>query len=222
MAKPNVTWLANITANDGANTGNATGGAGDLSSNWLVIDIANDKLYFLDAQQADGDDPAAALYPVIIPDTGEIESPKTFIRDISAGILDQIPLAGTTNGGQSGGATRYVFACYFDGPTAGVPYLETWDNNNHATAYSKFLGGNGVDTESPADSTLRAIATTNAAPASATWAGTPLAKDTSRISLDSAALDAAKNLYFNIKQVIPATFSPEEDSPVLSLRYLYS
>jgi hypothetical protein len=56
----------------------------------------------------------------------------------------------------------------------------------------------------------------------ATWAGTPLAKTDSRIALDAAALAAAKNLYFNIKQVIPSTFSPAEDSPVLSLRYLYS
>lgn len=222
MAKPNVTWLANITANDGANTGNATGGAGDASSDWLVLDLANDKIYFLDAQQTDGDDPAAAIYPVIIPESGDLESPKTFIRDASAGILDQISLAGTTNGGQSGGATRYVFAVYFDGPTAGVPYLEAWDDASHATAYSQFLGGNGVGTESPADSTLRAIATTNAAPGSATWAGTPLAKTESRIALDTDALAAAKNLYFNIKQVIPSTFSPVEDQPVLSLRYLYS
>ena len=222
MAKPNVTWLANTTANDGANTGNATGGAGDLSSNWLVLDLINDSMYFLDDQQNDGDDPTLALYPVIIPDSGEIEAPKTFIRDASAGLLEQIPLAGTTNGGQNGGATRYVFAIYFDGPTAGVPYLEAWDDANHATAYSAFLGGNGVDTESPTDSTLLGIATTNAAPGSAAWAGTPLAKNTSRIELDTAALSAAKNLYFNIKQVIPFTFSPAEDSPVLSLRYLYS
>ncbi len=222
MAKPNVTWLANKTANDGANTGNASGGAGDASSDWIVLDLANDKIYFLDSQQSDGDDPAAAIYPAIIPESGDLEVPKTFIRDDSAGILDQIPLAGTENGGQDGGATRYVFAIYFDGPTAGTPYLEAWDDDGHSTAYSRFLGGNGADTENPTDSTLRATATTNAAPGSATWAGTPLAKDESRIALDTEALSEAKNLYFNIKQVIPSTFSPGEDQPVLSLRYLYS
>ncbi|EMS79216.1 hypothetical protein [Desulfotignum phosphitoxidans] len=222
MAKPNVTWLANVTSNDGANTGNATGGVGDASSDWLVLDLVNDKIYFLDSQQTDGDDPAAVVYPAIIPDSGDLEVPKTFISDASAGILEQILLAGTTAGGQNGGATRYVFAVYFDGPTAGIPYLEAWDDANHTTAYSKFLGGNGVDTETPANSTLKAIATTNAAPGSATWAGTALAKTTNRIELDTAALAVAKNLYFNIKQVIPSTFSPAEDSPVLSLRYLYS
>jgi hypothetical protein len=222
MAKPNVTWLANVTANDGANTGNAVGGVGDLSSDWLVLDLVNDKIYFLDSQQTDGDDPASVIYPAIIPDAGDLEVPKTFISDASAGILKQIPLAGTTAGGQGGGATRYVFAIYFDGPTAGIPYLEAWDDTVHVTAYSKFLGGNGVDTEAPASSTLKAIATTAAAPGLATWAGTPLAKTDSRIALDAAALAAAKNLYFNIKQVIPSTFSPAEDSPVLSLRYLYS
>lgn len=222
MAKPNVTWLANVTANDGANTGNATGGAGDASSDWLVLDLVNDKIYFLDSQQTDGDDPSSVLYPAIIPESGDLEVPKTFIRDASAGILEQIPLAGTSAGGQDGGATRYVFAVYFDGPTTGVPYLEAWDDTNHATAYSRFLGGNGVDTEAPASSTLKAIATTATAPGSASWAGTPLAKTDSRIALDVEALSAAKNLYFNIKQVIPSTFSPAEGSPVLSLRYLYS
>ena len=222
MAKPNVTWLANVTANDGANTGNATGGAGDASSDWLVLDLINDKIYFLDAQQTDGDNPSTVLYPAIIPDSGNLETPKTFISDASAGILEQIPLAGTSAGGQDGGATRYVFAVYFDGPTAGIPYLEAWDDDSHSTAYSKFLGGNGVDTETPADSTLKAIATTGAAPGSAAWAGTPLAKTDSRIALDAAALAAAKNLYFNIKQVIPSTFSPAEGTPILSLRYLYS
>lgn len=222
MAKPNVTWLVNNTENDGANTGNATGGAGDLGSNWVVVDLVNDRLYFLDAQQNDGDDPAVATYPVIIPDTGVVEAPKTFLYDSSEGVLDQVPLAGTTSGGQGGGANRYVFAIYFDGPTAGIPYLEAWDDANHATAYSEFLGGNGVDTESPADSTLLGIATTNGAPADAAWAGTPLATDASRIALDAAALDAAKNLYFNLKQVIPSTFTPGSDTPVLTLRYLYS
>lgn len=218
MAKPNTTFLYNNTANDGANTGNASGGAGDLSSNWVVIDLVNDQLMFLDSQQNDGDARTGAKYPLIIPDSGDLEAPKTFMDDFSAGVFDQVPLAGTTAGGQSGGDTRYVFAVYFDGPTAGIPYLEAWDDNTHAAADDAFLGGG-----TPADSTLKAIATTNASPGSATWAGTPLAGDTSRISLDTAALAAAKNLYFNIKQVIPSTFTPEENSAiVLTLRYLYS
>ena len=218
MAKPNVTWLFNNTANDGANTGNASGGAGDASSNWVVIDLANDQILFLDTQQADGDARTGAKYPVIIPDSGDLEAPKTFVDDYSAGVLDQVPLAGTTSGEQSGGDTRYVFAIYFDGATAGIPTLEAWDDDTHAAADDDFLGAG-----TPADSTLRAIATTNAVPGSATWTGTPLSGDDSRVNLDTAALAGAKNLYFNIKQVIPSTFTPQSDSDiVLTLRYLYS
>ena len=218
MAKPNTTFLYNNTANDGANTGNASGGAGGAGSNWVVIDQVNDVILFLSGDQNDGDADTEAKQPVIIPAAGSIEAPKTFIIDDSLSIYDQVPLAGTTDGGQSGGDTRYVFAIYFDGATAGVPYLEAWDDNTHALADDDFLGGG-----TPADSTLKAVATTNAVPGSATWAGTPLSGTASRIQLDTVPLTGAKNLYFNIKQIIPSTFTPQEDSAiVLTLRYLYS
>ncbi len=218
MALPNTYWLYNNTANDGANTGNASGGAGDASSNWVVLDLTNDTILFLDAQQTDGDPDSGTKYPIVIPDSGDLEAPKTFVDDDSAEIFDQVPLAGTTNGEQSGGDTRYVFAIYFDGATAGIPTLEAWDDNTHATAEDDFLGGG-----TPADSTLLAIATTNGVPGSATWAGTPLSGTDSRIELDTGALSAAKNLYFNIKQVIPDDFTPQSDSDiVLTLRFLYS
>ena len=218
MSKPNLTWLGNNTSNDGANTGNASGGAGDASSNWVVIDTTNDKLMFLDDQQTDGDSRTGAKYPAIIPAAGSIEVPKTFLDDYSASIFDQIPLAGTSAGGQSGGNTRYVFAIYFDGATAGIPYLEAWNSSSHAAADDDFLGGG-----TPADSTLRAIATTNAVPGSATWSGTPLSGTDSRIALDDAALSGAQNVYWNIKQLIPSTFTAQSDSDiVLVIRYLYS
>ncbi len=218
MALPNTYWLYNNTANDGANTGNAAGGAGGASSNWVVIDLVNDAILFLDDQQTDGDSSSGTKYPIIIPESGSLEAPKTFVKDNSAGIFDQVPLAGTTAGGQSGGDKRYVFAIYFDGATAGIPYLEAWDDNTHAAVDDPFLGDG-----TPANSTLKAITTTNAAPGSATWAGTPLAGTSSRISLDTAALGTGKNLYFNIKQVIASTFTPETNSDiVLTLRFLYS
>ena len=219
MAQPNTYWLYNNTANEGANTGNATGGAGATSSNWVVIDLTNDKLAWCSEQQTDGDAIAGTRYPVIIPDTGSNEAEKTFIKDASAAIFDQVPLAGTTAGGQSGGDKRYVFAIYFDGATAGIPYLEAWDDNTHATSAHNFLGGG-----TPANSSIKAITTTNGVPGSATWAGTPLAGESSRISLDTAALGAAKNLYFNIKQVVTnGTHTPGSSTAlVLTLRYLYS
>ncbi len=218
MAKPNTTWLYNNTANDGANSGNASGGAGASSSNWVVMDLVNDVIMFLDDQQTDGDARTGTKYPVIIPASSSIEAPKTFVDDNSAAIFDQVPLAGTTAGGQSGGNTRYVFAIYFDGVTAGIPYLEAWDDDTHATTDDDFLGAG-----TPADSTLKGITTTNAVPGSTTWSGTPLANTSSRLSLDTAALTGAKNLYFNIHMDIASTFTPQTDSAiVLTLRYLYS
>lgn len=216
--KPNLTWLINNTANDGANTGNASGGAGGLSSNWVVIDTTNDRIMFLDDQQTDGDSRTGAKYPAIIPTAGSIEVPKTFLDDYSAGVFDQIPLAGTTAGGQSGGNTRYVFAIYFDGATAGIPYLEAWNSSAHAAANDDFLGGG-----TPANSTLRAISTTDAAPGSATWSGTPLSGTDSRIALDDAALASGQNCYYNLRQVISSTFTAQSDSSIVfSCRFLYS
>lgn len=218
MARPNVTWLYNNTVNDGANSGNASGGAGASSSVWVVIDLVNDKLMFLDSQQLDGDANTGSVYPVIIPDAGSNEAEKTFIDNASDAIFDQVPLAGTTDGGQSGGNTRYVFAVYFDGVTASAPFLEAWNDNTHVASNDDFLGGG-----TPANSTLKAIATTNAAPGSATWSGTALSGTSSRVQLDTAALGSAKNLYYNIKQVIPAGFTPQSDtSIVLTIRFLYS
>ncbi len=219
MTQPNTYWLFNDTENDGANTGNASGGAGDASSNWVVMDLTNDSLAWCSDQQNDGDAISGTRFPVVIPDSGSNEAEKTFVKDNSAAEFAQVPLAGTSAGGQSGGNKRYVFAIYFDGATAGIPYLEAWDNSAHDTAENNFLGGG-----TPADSSIRAIATTNAVPGSDTWAGTPLAGTDSRIELDTAALTAAKNLYFNIKQLVTnGIHSPGSSTAlVLTLRYLYS
>jgi len=221
MAKPNTTFLVNNTSNDGANTGNATGGTGDNSSYWVVVDRSNDAIAFCSEQQNDGDSLTGTRYPVIIPSSGSNEAEKTFLMDDSAGIFDQIPLAGTINGGQDGGDTRYVFCIYFDGATAGIPYLEAWDDNTHSTYSHNFLGDG-----TPANSSLLGITTTNGSPGSDTWAGTPLAGSGSsnRLELDTAALTGAKNLYFNLKQVVTnGVHEPGSTTDiVLTLRYLYS
>ena len=219
MAQPNTYWLFNDTANEGVNSGNATGGAGGTSSNWVVIDLTNDALAFCSEQQTDGDAISGTRYPVVIPAAGSNEAEKTFIKDNSTTFYEQVLLAGTTDGGQNGGDTRYVFAIYFDGATSGVPYLEAWDDNTHATADDNFLGGG-----TPANSSLKAITTTNAVPGSATWAGTALSGTDSRIELDTVALSAAQNVYFNMKQVvIQGTHTPASSTAlVLTLRYLYA
>ena len=87
MAQPNTYWLFNNTPNEGANTGNATGGAGATSSNWVVVDLTNDALAFCSEQQTDGDAIAGTRYPVVIPDTGNNEAEKTFIKDANILIM---------------------------------------------------------------------------------------------------------------------------------------
>lgn len=219
MAQPNVYFLYNNTVNDGVNSGNASGGAGGNSSNWILVDLTADSLAWCSDQQTDGDSISGTRYPVILPESGSKESSKTFVKDASESIFDQVSLAGTTAGDQDGGANQYVFAIFFDGVTAGIPYLEAWDDDTHATADDNFLGGG-----TPANSSLKAITTTNAAPASATWVGTALSGTDSRIELDTAALTVAKNLYFNIKQLLTFGTHAAGSSTdlVLTLRYLYS
>jgi hypothetical protein len=218
MAKPNVTWLANWTVNEGANTGNATGGAGASSSNWLVIDRAADLFAWCSEQQNHGDLLTGPRYPVIIPAAGTNEGEKTFVKDASAGTYVQIPLAGTIDGGQSGGNKRYVFCVFFDGPTAGIPALEAWNSGSLAAFDHNILGG-GTATHSA----IKAIRTTEAVPGSTTWLGTGLAGPTA-INLDTDVLGAAKNLYWNMKLLLDAArHNPvSTTSPVLSLRYLYN
>lgn len=193
MAKPSVTFMINKSTNDVA----CSNPAGD--SNWIVLEAA-DKLCWRDSQQTDQDLLSGSSYPVVIPLAGSLEAPKTFLKDDSAGKYQQIPLAGTTTGGQAGGNTRYVFAAYVGGTTATTPYLEAWDSEAWATSGSKALG-NGT----AMNSTIIGMATTNGAPGSATWSGTPLAGSGSRIALDTGAIGSAKYVYWNLKQVIPST-----------------
>lgn len=217
MSKPNTYWLFNNTANDGANSGNAAGGAGASSSNWVLIDRTNDVLMFLDDQQTDGDSNTGTIYPVIVPGSGNLEAPKTFINDDSEDVLDQVNLAGTTDGEQNGGNTRYVFAIYFDGITSTIPYLECWDDSDHENYNSDFLGAGIAN-----NSTIRGITTTNGAPGSTTWSGTALAGDVNRLSLDTGVIASAKNVYFNLKMLIPSTLAAQTDTDVvMSLRYTY-
>jgi hypothetical protein len=211
MAQPSVTVLFNLSSNDVV----CSNPAGD--ANFSILDTG-DKLVWRSAQRLDGDTYADPKYPVVRPVSGSKEAEKTFMIDSSANKYEQIPLAGTTGGGQSGGNTRYVFAAYVDGATEAAPYLECWNTSAHLLANGSFLGGG-----TPANSLIRAIATTNGAPGSATWTGTPLSGEDSRVALDTGALTGAKYLYWNCKLYIPSTFTPAQSSVyVTAIRILYS
>lgn len=114
---------------------------------------------------------------------------------------------------------RYVFCFSFDGATATEPRLEAWDDETHTTISSNVLG-----LGTPANSFLKAICTTAALPG-AGWAGTPIAGASNYVLLNAGlgALSVAKDLYANIKIVIPDAYStPAAETFVTSIRYTYS
>lgn len=213
MAQPNVTMLWNSSTNDTPNTG---GSGGD--SNFKVFDSQNDKISWQSEAQTDGaSNTVKRIW--IIPESGTGEIDKTFVDDYSAGIFDQVPLAGSNRGKQSGGNTRYVFCVHFDGPTLTPPELQAWDDANHNSINSVVLGGG-----TPSNSMIRAVSTTNGPPGAADWVGTPLAGSGSSnvVQLDNEALAGSKNLYFNVRVAVPSGTQGFTASPVLSVYYTYS
>lgn len=216
MARPIVNLLFNLNASDVV----CSNPAGD--ANWLLL-ATGDYLVWRDGQQASGDLLSGLSYPVVIPETGVGEAPKLFLADYSAGTYKHVYLAGTETGGYYGGNTRYVCAAWFSGATATIPYLEAYDDDTHATWACAALGDG-----TPANSVFKAVCTTNAAPGSTTWTGTPLAGTASHLALDTAALTTSKYLYWNMKHVTDATMSAwsaadwSNNDLVLTIHYTYA
>lgn len=114
---------------------------------------------------------------------------------------------------------RYSFCFSFDGATATEPRLEAWDDDTHTTADMNVLG-----LGTPANSFLKAICTTAALPG-ALWTGTPIAGASNYVLLNAGlgALSVAKDLYVNMKIVIPTAYvTPAAETFVTSIRYTYS
>ncbi len=113
---------------------------------------------------------------------------------------------------------RYVFCFSFDGATATEPRLEAWDDTDHDSNDSHVLG-NGV----ALDSFLKGICTTDSLPGDG-WAGAPIAGVDNYLFLNSGngALSAAKDLYANLKIVIPGGYdTPAAESFIICVRYAY-
>lgn len=111
---------------------------------------------------------------------------------------------------------RYVFCFSFDDVTATIPRLEAWDTSAHSTTAKNVLGAG-----TPANSMVKAIKTTDGLPG-AGWAGTAIAGASNYVELDSAVLSGAKDLYANIKIVIPTAYAtPAAETFVLTVRYTY-
>ena len=113
---------------------------------------------------------------------------------------------------------RYVYCFSFDDATATIPTLEAYDDDTHGATPSKHVLGNST----PANSFVKAIKTTDALPGAA-WAGTAIAGSSNTIELDSAALSVAKDLYANIKVVIPTDYAtPAAETYILTVRFTYA
>ena len=216
MAAPNVYFFAN--AGSGATPHQAGSGIND---DWFAITTgsAGHTLVFTGAGVNDGD-VTGSRDTVIIPAAGSLEVNKTFIDNGS--IINQVPLAGTNQGGQSGGDNRYVFCIYFDGATASAPYLEMWDDSDHDSIANACLGAG-----TPANSTVKGIVTTAGAPGSANWVGHPdqvnMAGSVNRLDLNIGSVigSAGGNVYWNQCVRIPSTYSPASETPVTALRFTY-
>ena len=111
---------------------------------------------------------------------------------------------------------RFVFAFSFDGATATTPRLEAWDDSDHDSSDTNVLGAG-----TPADSMVKAVKTTDSLPG-AGWAGTPIAGASDYLELDTAALSGAKDLYANIKIVIPTAYAtPAAETFIFTVRFTY-
>jgi hypothetical protein len=185
-----VVWLNTDTTDSPIGTGD-----------WTQMDTTNDVIIPTrgSAAVADGQpiptssqvDSAAAL---IDPDDDVIVS-KYLLADLSANLLKEIHNAGNQN-------KRYVFGFAFDGATATEPVLELWDNTNMDTTDGASLGAG-----TPTNSWFHGVVTTDALPGS-DWVGSPLAGSNAgnylSLNNNNGALSTAKNLYCNLKIVIPA------------------
>ena len=128
---------------------------------------------------------------------------------------------------------RYVYCFSFDGATSTEPQLEAWDDSDHDSTTKYVLGGDDESpTETPEDSMVKAVCTTDGLPGAA-WVGTAIAGDDSarvlKLNNGNGALAAlesgetSQELYANIKVVIPAAFdTPAVESFVLTVRFCYS
>ena len=185
--------------------------------NYIAVDDTLDTFIFSNgsAQIADGQgipseedlNRAAVLLDGVL----EVIVPKYILKDVSGSILKEVKLAGNQN-------KRYVFAACFDGATATEPVLEAWDNNSINT-YALACLGTGV----PNNSWFKAKCTTDALPG-VDWAGTPLAGSGGSnhvlLNNDAGALTVAKDLYFNLKIIIPGGIStPSLYTPTLLITF---
>lgn len=220
MSEPNLFWFYN----DGSGDATAHEEGSGEHDDWVGITSgsAGHTLVFTGPDAIDGD-VTTTRDTIIIPAAGSKEIDKTFIDDGST--IEQVPLAGTDQGGQEGGDNQYVFCVYFDGETASAPYLEMWDDSDHDSIAAQVLG-----LGTPGNSMVYGIVTTGASPGSADWAGHADAvrmagsgsADRLDVNIGSAIGSAGGNIYWNMMIRVLSSATPFSETPCLSMRYTYT
>jgi len=115
---------------------------------------------------------------------------------------------------------KFVYCFSFDGATATEPQLEAWDTSAHSTCVKNVLG-----LGTPANSMMKGVCTTTTLPGGVGWVGTALAGASNVLLLNdgTGALSGARNLYSNLKIVLPAAYAtPAAETFVLTCRYTYA
>jgi len=189
---------------------------GTTGMDWVELNLAQDKFIFSAGSDSvkDGEvipTPTQLNQAGVIITGSEIIIPHYFLADVSANLLKEIFNAGNQN-------KRYVFAFSFDGATASEPILEVWDNLAMDT-FASYSLGSGV----AINSWYRGIVTTASLPG-ADWVGSKLAGSSEGHFLylngGLGALSEAKDLYCNLKVIIPAAFTDAgAEAPILVVKF---
>ena len=183
---------------------------------YVDINVDNDYLIFTNGSDSVKDGEALPSQSQLtqagtIIDTVDIIVGKYILADISDSELKEIELAGNQN-------TRYVFCFSFDDETASEPILEIWDDEDLDTVALYSLGEG-----TPVDSWWKGVVTTDGLPG-ADWAGIALAGSMDNhflwLNNENGALSGAKDLYCNLKVVVPANFAYSAvEQPILAVKY---
>lgn len=214
MPTPNTYWFYNKGTTDAAKT---AGSGADSNFDLITGGSSGHILFWTGASAKDGD-PTSTRSTIKIPASGSKEIDKTFVDNGTT--IEQVALAGTDQGQQSGGAKRYVFCVHIDGATTSQVFLEAWDSDAHTTTNKQVLGAG-----TPANSYIKGITTTYVGPVNADWVANNEHRSmagsgtTNRLELSSAVLTVATNLYFNLAARVPATATPFGDQIIFSIRF---
>lgn len=208
------------------NVGDADIAYGETGADYLLVDLINDYLIWTagdntvkDGMTTEPSETQLTNASPIISATVPVQVLKCLLMDysgIGVNCLREVIGMGEDN-------KRYSFLFHFDGATATEPQLEAWDDDTMLTITNKVLGGaEESPIENPEDSMLLGVCSTTD-PVGEDW-GAPLAGDGETYVLPlnqgDGALTEAKDLYANLKIVIPANFAyPAIETFSLVIRY---